>query len=270
MHTIENLRELMARLRRPADGCPWDLKQNYRSIVPSTIEEVYELVAAIENQDFDNLKEELGDLLFQVVFYARLAEEEQRFDLCQVIDGLVEKLLRRHPHVFPDGTLQSCRDKNVSVPEAAIKQNWEKIKEKERGQKGLPRLMDDIPVALPAMTRAVKLQKRAAKVGFDWNELSAVVDKVKEELAELEDAIAKKSVTHIEDELGDLFFTCVSLSRHLAIDPEQSLRRASSKFQHRMQYIEAEINKTNNSFSDFTEEELDLFWEQAKAHLARE
>ncbi|MBX2857411.1 MAG: nucleoside triphosphate pyrophosphohydrolase [Cellvibrionaceae bacterium] len=276
MYTIEDLHYLMIRLRRPEDGCPWDLKQDYVSILPSTIEEVYELVAAIENRDFANLKEELGDLLFQVVFYSQLAEEEQRFGLVDVVDGLVEKLLRRHPHVFPDGTLQSHRDKSLKVDESSIKQNWEKIKETERGDKGLPGLMADIPQALPAMMRAQKLQKRAAKVGFDWTQTSAVLEKLKEEVAELEHAIEVREANNIdntgnvEEEFGDLLFSCVNLARHLNLDPERSLRQANAKFQQRIQFIEKKLEGDGKGFSDLSEQELDQLWLQAKANLVSE
>ena len=205
---LDDLVQLMATLRHPEYGCPWDLKQDYRSIAPSTLEEAYELVDAIEKENFESFREELGDLLFQVVFYSQLASEEQAFDFHDVVDGLVAKLIRRHPHVFPSGSLESAGPRGDTTEEQ-VKQSWEAIKRQERNTKGENSELDDVPVCLPSLIRAQKLQKRASSVGFDWQTSVGVWSKLAEELAELRAAINEENHSAVEEELGDVFFyTC--------------------------------------------------------------
>src|SRR5690606_21059326 len=204
----------MARLRDPKSGCPWDIKQSYASIAPSTIEEAYEVVDAIEKQDYVHLKEELGDLLFQVIFYSQIGREEGRFDFAGIVSDLVAKLVRRHPHVFPDGSLHSRVADQSSLP-ADVKQRWEAIKQEERASKGVKGVLADVPLNLPALTRATKLQKRAASVGFDWDDVQGPIAKVREELLEVEEALATGNQNAIAEELGDLLFAVVNISRFL-------------------------------------------------------
>jgi len=260
-YSTDDLLYLMARLRDPQTGCPWDIKQDYASIAPSTLEEAYEVVDAIEKQDFVHLKEELGDLLFQVIFYSQLGKEENRFEFAGVVNDLVEKLVRRHPHVFPDGTLQSKIDNRHTLP-ADVKQRWEAIKQQERDAKGAQSLLADVPVNLPALSRAAKLQKRAATVGFDWVDIQGPIAKVREELIEVEEALIADDHNAIEEELGDLFFAVVNVSRYLKIDPEQALRKASQKFESRFNYIENNLDK---SLDEATIEEMTYLWDEAKA-----
>ena len=269
-YTIDDLRYLMQRLRDPRSGCPWDLKQTYQTIAPYTLEEVYEVIDAIERNDLSHLGEELGDLLFQVIFYSQLGAEQQIFDFDSVVHGIVEKLVRRHPHVFPQGTLQSERDlsdsEDSAAEEAHIKQVWEQIKKQERADKGERRTLDDIPAAMPALSRAHKLQKRAASTGFDWDNKSDVLAKLKEEIAELEVEIQADNSLAMEDELGDLLFSCVNLSRHLGIDPERAMRGANNKFQRRFEAMEILASEKNRSeFSQLSLDEMELLWTEVKS-----
>ncbi|WP_405120665.1 nucleoside triphosphate pyrophosphohydrolase [Pseudomonas leptonychotis] len=267
MYQLDDLLHLMARLRDPQYGCPWDLKQNYATIVPHTIEEAYEVADAIERGDFDHLPGELGDLLFQVVYYSQLAREEGRFEFAQVVDGITTKLIRRHPHVFPDGDLYGA----VDVPkldEAAVKQRWEAIKAEERAEHAaapeqLSRL-DDVPNALPSLSRAIKLQKRAAQVGFDWPEALPVVDKVREELDEVLEAMSENDPEAIQEEIGDLLFVVSNLARHLRVDPETALRAANGKFERRFRFIEQALREQGRAMQDCALEELDALWGEAK------
>lgn len=263
-YSLQDLKYLMQRLRDPETGCPWDVKQNYKSIVPSTIEEVYEVVDAIESGDYAQLREELGDLLFQIIFYCQLAFEEKYFSFDDIVDSLTAKLVRRHPHVFPGGHLRSVRDSHDSEQEEQVKVNWEKIKQEEREAKGLQGILDDVPLSLTALNRAAKLQKRASKVGFDWPEMSGALSKLEEEIIELKQAIASKNISNIEDELGDVLFSSVNLSRHLCIDAEQSLRLSNKKFEERIRWIENRIATANTDWQDYSEEALDDLWKQAK------
>lgn len=260
-YTTDDLLYLMARLRDPLSGCPWDIKQDYASIAPSTLEEAYEVVDAIEKQDFTHLKEELGDLLFQVIFYSQLGKEQQRFDFASVVSDLVEKLLRRHPHVFPDGTLASKIDNHFNLP-ADVKARWEIIKQQERNAKGAMGLLADVPLNLPALSRAAKLQKRAAAVGFDWTDISGPIAKVREELLEVEAALAENNSQAVAEELGDLFFSVVNISRYLKIDPEQALRQANQKFEQRFQYIETHSQRP---LLETSIEEMNALWDKAKS-----
>lgn len=267
MYQLDDLLHLMARLRDPQHGCPWDLKQSYASIVPYTIEEAYEVADAIERGDFEHLPGELGDLLFQVVYYSQLAREEGRFEFAQVVDGITRKLIRRHPHVFVGGDLYGIADK-VQLAEAAVKQRWEELKAEERAEKAAEpeqlSLLDDVPTALPALTRAAKLQKRAAQVGFDWPAALPVVDKVREELDEVLEAMSEDDPQAIAEEIGDLLFVVTNLARHLKVDPESSLRAANGKFERRFRYIEQALREAGRAMEDCSLEELDALWGEAK------
>ncbi|WP_313478215.1 nucleoside triphosphate pyrophosphohydrolase [Stutzerimonas kunmingensis] len=267
MYQLNDLLHLMARLRDPQHGCPWDLQQNYASIVPHTLEEAYEVADAIESGDFDHLPGELGDLLFQVVYYSQLAREEGRFEFATVVDAITRKLIRRHPHVFPDGDLYGSPEL-PRLDEAAIKQRWEEIKAEERAEKAAApeqlSLLDDVPSALPALSRAAKLQKRAAQVGFDWPEALPVVDKVREELGEVLEAMSENDPQAIAEELGDLLFVVVNLARHLKVDPENALRAANGKFERRFRFIEQALREAGRPIESCDLEELDVLWGEAK------
>ena len=265
-YTLEDLLHLMARLRDPQYGCPWDLKQNYASIVPHTIEEAYEVADTIERGDFEHLQGELGDLLFQVVYYSQLAREEGRFEFDGVVDSITRKLIRRHPHVFPTGELYAPVD-TPSLDEAQVKSRWEEIKAEERAEKSQPEqlsLLDDVPATLPALSRAAKLQKRAATVGFDWPAALPVLDKVREELDEVLQAMADGDADALEDEIGDLLFAAVNLARHLKHDPEHALRRANRKFERRFRFIEQALRDSGRPIEDCNLDELDALWGEAK------
>ncbi|GFZ70063.1 Nucleoside triphosphate pyrophosphohydrolase [Pseudomonas amygdali pv. eriobotryae] len=267
MYTVQDLLNLMARLRDSQSGCPWDLKQTYASIVPHTLEEAYEVADAIEQGDLDHLKGELGDLLFQVVFYAQLAKEEGRFEFDDVIDGITRKLLRRHPHVFPTGELYAPAE-TPRLTDEQVNQRWDEIKAEERAEKsGAPEqlsLLDDVPVALPALSRAAKLQKRASQVGFDWPAALPVVDKVREELDEILEAMVDNDAEGIAEEVGDLLFSVVNLARHLKVDPETALRSANSKFDRRFRFIEQALRHIQRPIEECSLEEMDALWGEAK------
>ena len=264
---LDDLLYLMARLRQPESGCPWDIAQDYLSITPSTIEETYEVVDAIEREDFNHLKEELGDLLFQVVFYSQLGKEDGYFDFESIVHELTDKLLRRHPHVFPAGTLESERDHSSLSEVDAVKESWEKIKAEEREKKGSKGVLDDVPVALPSLQRSQKLQKRLSKAGMDFSSVEAVLEKLNEELGELKHAIAEQDESHIEEELGDVLFCSVNLARHLKLDADQSLRSSNNKFQARVRKVESILLESHRDWRDCSEEELDALWGQAKLAL---
>ncbi|MDN3652126.1 nucleoside triphosphate pyrophosphohydrolase [Thalassotalea ponticola] len=258
--SIEKLVWIMSQLRDPQHGCPWDKKQSYQTIVPYTLEEAYEVAEAIDKQDYQELEKELGDLLFQVVFYARIAEEEQRFDLSSVIDAICEKLIRRHPHVFTDQQFASERE---------IKANWENEKAKERVENNQQTsMLDDIPNALPALMQATKIQKRCAHVGFDWPDIDGVLDKVKEELAEVELELSRsqRDQAALQEELGDLLFAVVNLTRHCQVDAEQALRHASVKFKQRFAYIERYHQQQALDIHQSSLEFLESLWVKAKQH----
>ena len=259
-YNIEALLYLMARLRDPQSGCPWDIKQDYASIAPSTLEEAYEVVDAIEKQDFVHLKEELGDLLFQVIFYSQLGKEEDRFEFAGVVSDLVAKLIRRHPHVFPDGSLHSQIENRHTLP-GDVKARWEAIKQQERAEKGAQGILADVPLNLPSLSRAAKLQKRAASVGFDWDDVYGPIAKVREELMEVEAELVSGDREALEEELGDLLFAVVNIARYQKIDPEQALRRANHKFEQRFHFIET------NSTTPLVEtsiHEMNRLWDEAK------
>ena len=259
-YDLNDLLRVMERLRDPETGCPWDVKQDFLSIAPSTLEEAYELVEAIEQQDYAHVAEELGDLLFQVIFYTQMGRERGLFDMHQVIDTLVDKLLRRHPHVFAEGEIEGVVDSDASVSE--VKHIWEAVKAEERAAREQHGALDDVPVALPAISRAQKLQKRAANVGFDWADIGGVMDKLQEEIGELQ---AAESSTAREEELGDLMFTCINLARHLGVDAETALRRSSSKFESRFNEMERALKQAGQRVEDVDSQALDEAWEAAKS-----
>jgi ATP diphosphatase len=266
---IEDLRYLMRRLRDPKSGCPWDLKQNFQSLTSHTIEEAYEVVDAIEQDDMSHLSEELGDLLFQIIFYSQLAEEQSQFSFDDIISTITQKLIRRHPHVFPEGTIESSRVSLADAEIVEIKRVWEEIKRQERTDKGVGKTLDDIPLALPALNRALKLQKRAANVGFDWSDIKPVIEKINEEVIELEVEIKRGDKVRMADELGDLLFSCVNLARHLKLDPETSLRGANQKFKRRFESMELLAGKTK--IEDHSADQLELLWGKVKrseSHLS--
>ena len=261
---IDSLRELMRRLRDPVSGCPWDLAQDWKSLVRHTLEEVYELVDAIEREDVAAVRDELGDYLFQAVFYAQIAAEQELFDLDVVAETIVAKLLRRHPHVFPDGTLPSRRAPGLEPTEAGIRTRWEELKQEDRAARAQHGVLDDVPLALPALVRAHKLQKRAAGAGFDWDAVDGVLAKLDEEIGEVRDAIDRGGAAEREDEIGDLLFSCVNLARHLDIDPEGALRRASAKFERRFRALEHGLASEGRGPGDCDAAELDARWNAAK------
>ncbi len=267
MYQLNDLLHLMARLRDPQYGCPWDLQQDYGSIVPHTLEEAYEVADTIERGDFEHLAGELGDLLFQVVYYSQLAQEEGRFAFDAVVDGITRKLVRRHPHVFPDGDLYGSPEL-PRLDEAQIKQRWEAIKAEERAERAAApeqlSLLDDVPHALPALSRAAKLQKRTAQVGFDWPDALPVVDKVREELDEVLEAMSENDPEAIAEEVGDLLFVAVNLARHLKVDPEEALRAANGKFERRFRFIEQALRESGRDIEACDLETLDALWGEAK------
>ncbi|MCP4065737.1 MAG: nucleoside triphosphate pyrophosphohydrolase [Gammaproteobacteria bacterium] len=274
-YTIEDLKTLMARLRDPETGCPWDTRQSYKTIVPHTLEEAYEVADAIEREDYPHLKDELGDLLFQVIFYTQLGREDGHFDFDGVVDHLVRKLVRRHPHVFPEGTLESRIDPDNRPDEAWIKESWERIKAEERALKPAPEAsaelsrLDGIARTLPAMARAEKLQKRAARHGFDWPDVGPVFDKLHEEIDELKEAWEAAQTgagdpDAVEDELGDLLFVCVNLARFMKVNPEQALNRTNHKFDARFRAIERVLEREGRDMDEESLEALDAVWQAVK------
>jgi ATP diphosphatase len=270
---IQDLIAIMAALRTPVTGCPWDIEQTFESIAPFTIEEAYEVIDAIERRDMVDLKDELGDLLLQVVFHSRMAEEAQLFAFPDVVEAITTKLVRRHPHVFGA--------KNATSP-AAVKTLWDDIKAEEKAEKRAARLaagytdseapasvLDGIPEALPALTRAEKIQSKASKVGFDWNDPMVVLEKIDEEAAEIKDAMASGSQSDIAEEIGDLLFAVVNLARHLKVDPEQSLRAANLKFSRRFNYIEKDFQSRNKTIKGASLDEMEALWQEAKVKLSK-
>lgn len=275
---IGKLTAVMAMLRDQKFGCPWDLEQSIRSLVPHTLEEVYEVVDAIERDDMVELEDELGDLLFQVIFYAQLATEQGAFSFDDVAAAITRKLIRRHPHVFPEGDVTRFGRK-PDISSAQVVVNWEAIKQKEREEKrarrgndeseaaleALESVLDTVPRTLPALGRAKKLQSRAARHGFDWAAITPVLAKLREEISEFESAVAAGDNAGVEAELGDILFTTVNLARHSSIEPEIALRGANQRFESRFRWIEAALSSRDRTLADADLEELDQLWEQAKA-----
>jgi len=265
---ISHFLAIMAALRTPGTGCAWDLAQDFSSIAPYAIEEACEVVDAIEREDFVDLRDELGDLLLQVVFHARMAEERGLFDFGGVVEAVTTKMIRRHPHVFGEP--------EARTPEA-VEGVWAEIKAQEKAEKvaarrikGLPDqprqgLLADIPVALPALTRAIKLQEKASKVGFDWNDARLVLAKIREECDEVEEALDRGDKAHVASEIGDVLFAVANLARHAKADPESALRQTNAKFERRFRHIEEQLMAQGKVFGAVSLQEMDALWDEAKA-----
>ena len=287
LYDLADLVYLMQRLREPDTGCPWDIKQTFASIIPHTIEEAHEVAEAIGNKDWPHVEEELGDLLFQVIFYSQLGDEQELFDFSSVINILVTKLIRRHPHVFPKGNLQAKRDPNTFPSEADIKAQWQIIKAEEKSlkqallnQQGLKKKIEsgklelieylqDIPASLPALTQADKIQKKVSLRGFDWTEISGVLDKVREELQEVEEEIALADPDRLTHEIGDLLFASVNVARHLGIDPEQALAQANRRFSERYTLAAKHLEQQGRALllgngNEVSHDEMEVAWQEAK------
>lgn len=254
------LLDVMAKLRDPEHGCPWDIEQSFETISPYTIEEAYEVADAIERNDMQALREELGDLLLQVVFHAQMAKDQNLFEFEDVAHGIAQKMIDRHPHVFGDTRFETVEQQ---------KAHWESLKQQEREKKSGESLsaLAGVALALPALTRAEKIQKRAARVGFDWDELTPVLDKLDEELNELWQAAASKEQGAIEDELGDLLFSVTNVARHMKVDPELALKKATAKFEARFKHVEKAVRANGSEVSDTSAEVLDQYWRQSKTEL---
>lgn len=262
MQSMQQLLEIMRALRDPESGCPWDRQQDFQSLIPFTIEEAYEVADAIERNNLDDVKSELGDLLFQIVFYSQLAEEQNKFNFNDVAKSISEKLTRRHPHVFANAKITNVEEQT---------KEWEKLKQQERKDKAKLNLsslshLDDVSRTLPSLMRAEKLQKRAAKEGFDWPDVKGVMAKVYEELEEVQEEIDAKEREHarLEDEIGDLFFSCINLSRHVGVDAEQSLRNANLKFERRFRELENMAVNKGRQVSEMSVDELEMLWQTVK------
>jgi tetrapyrrole methylase family protein/MazG family protein/ATP diphosphatase len=246
----------MSRLRDPQTGCPWDREQSFASIAPYTIEEAYEVADAIERSDLDGLKGELGDLLFQVVFHAQLAREQGTFVFDDVVNAISDKLERRHPHVFGNASIATSQEQNIA---------WEEHKRKERTSRNAQAsVLDDVPIGMPALTRAAKLGKRVSAVGFDWPDMNGVFDKIEEEVRELREAVAAQNPAEIKAELGDVLFSIANLGRHLHVDLETALRQTNAKFERRFRYVETQLRARGKSPQQSTLEEMDSLWVEAK------
>lgn len=279
-YQLVDLLRLMDRLRDPVQGCPWDLQQDARSIINYSIEEVYELADAIEQGAAGSIRDELGDLLFQVVFLARLASEQGQFAFDDVVHGLCDKLLRRHPHVFPDGELDTAPGENqagTAVDTRQVRENWEAIKRRERRERQQGGLFADVPAALPAMLRAAKLQKRAAGIGLDWPDAAGAMQSLREETAELAEAMDEAAIRGggdhsdaLSEELGDVLFSCVNVARKLGLNPEQALRDANRKFVQRAGRVQASLQDDGSDGDGRRVDaaEIDRLWQQAKAVVA--
>jgi MazG family protein len=254
---VAELIAIMRRLRDPDGGCPWDLDQDFSTIAPYTVEEAYEVASAIEAKDYGALKDELGDLLLQVVFHAQMANEAKLFGFEDVVRAICEKMVRRHPHVFAAGGARTADDVSLA---------WDEIKRLERAGKAAPAasLLDDVPRALPALMRAIKLQNRAAEVGFDWPSAVTVTEKIAEETRELAEAASSKAPAKIAEEFGDLLFAMANLARHLKLDPEDALRAANAKFVRRFKAIERALAAEGRKPEDATLDEMEALWQQAK------
>jgi nucleoside triphosphate diphosphatase len=261
---ISRLIEIMAQLRTPVTGCPWDLEQNFQTIAPYTIEEAYEVADAIARNDFEDLKDELGDLLLQVVYHARMAEEQNAFAFGDVVEAICRKMIRRHPHVFAD------KDGNISP--AGVTSAWQRIKAEEKAERAARRphqpesssLLAGVKAGQPALTRAMELQRKASTVGFDWNDPRAVLDKIREEADEIEAALDHGDKAELAAETGDLLFALVNLARHVDADPEMALRGANAKFERRFAYIEHALASQGRKMEEASLEEMDALWDEAK------
>ena len=263
MQSIEKLIDIMRALRDPKSGCPWDLEQDFQSLIPYTLEESYEVADAIERNDFDDIKSELGDLLFQIVFYSQLAKEQEAFEFKDVAQAISDKLIRRHPHVFADAIVKDAAEQT---------KEWEKIKQKEREEKAEGNsshlsILDDVSRTLPSLMRSEKLQKRAAKEGFDWPSINDVMVKVREEVSEVQQELDAKTQDKekIEDEIGDLFFSCINLSRHAGLDAEQCVRKANLKFERRFRELEKTANNKGMQVNEINTDDLEKLWQEVKS-----
>ncbi|MFH1797634.1 MAG: nucleoside triphosphate pyrophosphohydrolase [Pseudomonadota bacterium] len=268
---IARLLEIMTALRTPGTGCPWDLEQNFATIAPYTIEEAYEVSDAIARNDMTDLRDELGDLLLQVVFHSRMAQEAGEFEFGDVVTAITSKMIRRHPHVFGDADARAA---------GSAKGQWDRIKAEEKVEKRAARIargqdpedhgkgfLDGIPVALPALTRALKLQQKAATVGFDWGEAAPILDKIEEEIGELRAAMASNRLAEIADEFGDVIFAIVNLGRHMGVDPEAALAGTNEKFRSRFHYVEKALSQANSDLKDASLEEMEDLWQEAKTRV---
>lgn len=262
MQSMQQLLDIMQALRDPESGCPWDLQQDFQSLIPYTIEEAYEVADAIERNDLNDIKSELGDLLFQIIFYSQLATEQSAFDFNDVAQAISDKLTRRHPHVFSDAKITNAEEQT---------KEWEKLKQQERKAKAEDSLsslshLDDVSRTLPSLMRAEKLQKRAAREGFDWPNVKGVMAKVYEELEEVQQEIDAKKQKHekLEDEIGDLFFSCINLSRHVGVDAEHSLRKANLKFERRFRALENAASNKGLRVNQMNVDELEDLWQEVK------
>jgi tetrapyrrole methylase family protein/MazG family protein len=253
-NNFPDLVALMAKLRGP-DGCPWDLKQTPESLKPFLVEECYEVIDALDEGSPEKIKEELGDLLFQIVFHSRIAEEQGQFTIGDVIAGIYEKMVRRHPHVF--GNTRVSSDKEVLA-------NWEEIKKKEKNYTERKSILEGVPRHLPSLLRAHSLQERAARVGFDWSRIEEALPKLDEEIAEFKESLGKEDSVGIEEELGDIFFMLVNISRFLGVNPEDALRKTISKFIHRFRYIEEHAASDGKSLNEMTLDEMETLWQESK------
>ncbi len=262
---IAALLDIMAKLRTPVTGCPWDLEQSFSTIAPYTIEEAYEVADAIARGDLDDLREELGDLLLQVVFHARMAEERNAFAFGDVVEAITRKMIRRHPHVFGD-------DGGKLTPEE-VKGNWDRIKAEEKAERAARRpseershksLLSGIKAGQPALNRAMALQRKASTVGFDWNDPRAVLNKIREEADEIETALDRKDKAELESETGDLLFALVNLARHIGADPDMALRTSNAKFERRFAYIERALDAQGRTLNEASLDEMDALWNEAK------
>jgi len=262
---ISRLLDIMAQLRTPGTGCPWDLEQDFSTIAPYTIEEAYEVADAIARGDVEDLRDELGDLLLQVVYHARMAEEQNAFRFGDVVEAITRKMIRRHPHVFADA------DGRLTPP--GVKSAWDRIKAEEKAERASRRpqadpghssLLSGVKTGQPALTRATELQRKASTVGFDWNDSRAVLHKIREETDEIESALDRGDADQLAEETGDLLFALVNLARHVGTDPEMALRRTNAKFERRFAYIERALATRGRSLEDATLEEMDALWNEAK------
>ena len=255
---MERLLSVMARLRDPETGCPWDVEQDFASIAPYTIEEAYEVADAIQRGDLTDLREELGDLLFQVVFHSQMAHETGAFRFEDVAAGMAEKMVRRHPHVFGDGDARDAQTQTLAWEEQKAAERAEKLKDD-------PSVLANVPLALPALTRAEKLMKRAARVGFDWPTIEGVFAKIDEELAETREAVSEGDRAHISEEIGDLLSTVVNLARKLGVDPEAALRSSNAKFERRFRHLEQALKAQGSSVAEADLDAMEALWLEAKA-----
>ena len=264
---MTDLLEVMAQLRDPKTGCPWDIEQDFKSIAPYTIEEAYEVADAIARGDMDSLKDELGDLLLQVVYHARMAEEDGLFAFADVADGISAKMIRRHPHVFGDAVVKDADTQTISWE--AIKAAERLEKENQRPSDVLPSVLDNVPAGLPALKRAEKLQKRAAQVGFDWPDAADVIGKIREEVGELEVEVNQGAAQdRLEDELGDLLFAVVNLARKIRVEPGSALRQTNLKFEERFRFIERMLAAEGRTPEDAPLDEMETLWQRAKTEAA--